>query len=255
MLKEKVVVFDGESNFITPKNRIYNKRNGKSEFVGVVESPEGNKSPITTIDGDAFNDYMRKKNLRAVLPSLSEPDFCSKAAKFIQNNGEGRATPDEVMQVYQLFQDNCVEKPKEITPIEKDSPPPVEPEEEQPVFPNWETLDCETLGQEINKIEQVFAASKFSDVVKGKYERAIQQAKSLQDLRCPKVSPAISTLPLPSSSGVSLSVPSLGKPPVRGGAASGGGGEIEKQEPKRKTNWLLLLLIGGAAFYFITRKK
>ena len=204
MNREKVVVFDGEDKFIAPKSRTYNKKIGKSEFVGVVESPEGDKAPVTTIDGDAFNDYMRRKNLTAVLPSPSEPDFCAKAQEFIQTNGDGIATPEQIMQAYQLFQDNCVEKPKEVKPVESDSPPPVKPAEEEP----------------------------------------------------PKAPPALGSMPTSLSPlGVSLSSPTLGKPPVKAGGASGGGGGEEKEEPKKGTNWLLWLLLGGTALYFVTRKK
>lgn len=256
MKREQVVVFDGEDKFIAPKSRTYNKKIGKSEFVGVVESPEGNKAPISTIDGDAFNDYMRKKDLPAVLPSPSEPDFCAKAQAFIQTNGDGRATPEQIMQAYQMFQDNCVEKPKEVKPVESDSPPPVTPDEEQPVFPVWETLDCETLASEISRLEQTMTVSKLSESIRGKYETAISQGKSLQDTRCPKAPPVLGSMPSSSSPlGVSLSAPNLGKPPAKlGGAPAGGGGE-EKEEPKKGTNWLLWLLIGGATLYFVTRKK
>ena len=256
MKREQVVVFDGEDKFIAPKSRTYDKRIGKSEFVGVVESPEGDKAPVTTIDGDAFNDYMRKKDLPAVLPSPSQPDFCAKAAAFIQSNGDGRATPEQVMQVYQLFQDNCVEKPKEVKPVESDSPPPVAPQEEEPVFPVWETLDCETLANEISRLEQTLTVSKFSETIRGKYDAAIAKGKSLQDTRCPKAPPALGSMPSSSApTGVSLSVPTLGKPPVRSGGAPAGGSGGEKEEPKKGTNWLLWLLIGGAALYFVTRKK
>jgi hypothetical protein len=204
MNREKVVIFDGEDKFIAPKSRTYNKKIGKSEFVGVVESPEGDKAPISTIDGDAFNDYMRRKNLPAVMPSPSEPDFCAKAQAFIQSNGDGKATPDQIMQVYQLFQDNCVEKPKEGKPVDSDSPPPAPPQEEEPV----------------------------------------------------KAPPALGSMPTTSIPlGVSLTSPTLGKPPVKAGGASAGGGGEEKEEPKKGTNWLLWLLIGGTALYFVTRKK
>ena len=204
MNREKVVIFDGEDKFIAPKSRTYNKKIGKSEFVGVVESPEGDKAPISTIDGDAFNDYMRRKNLPAVMPSPSEPDFCAKAQAFIQSNGDGKATPDQIMQVYQLFQDNCVEKPKEGKPVDSDSPPPAPPQEEEPV----------------------------------------------------KAPPALGSMPTTSIPlGVSLTSPTLGKPPVKAGGASAGGGGEEKEEPKIGTNWLLWLLIGGTALYFVTRKK
>ena len=204
MNREKVVIFDGEDKFIAPKSRTYNKKIGKSEFVGVVESPEGDKAPISTIDGDAFNDYMRRKNLPAVMPSPSEPDFCAKAQAFIQSNGDGKATPDQIMQVYQLFQDNCVEKPKEDKPVDSDSPPPAPPQEEEPV----------------------------------------------------KAPPALGSMPTTSIPlGVSLTSPTLGKPPVKAGGASAGGGGEEKKEPKKGTNWLLWLLIGGTALYFVTRKK
>ena len=203
-MKEKVVVFDGEDKFIAPKSRTYNKRIGKSEFVGVVESPEGDKAPVTTVDGAVFNDYMRKKDLPVVVPSPSEPDFCAKALAFLQSNGDGRATPEQIMQTHQLFQDNCVEKPKEAKPVESDSPPPVKPTEEEP----------------------------------------------------PSAPPALGTAPIPSSmGGVSLSVPSLGKPPVKGGASAGGGGGDKEPEPKKGSNWLLWLLIGGTVLYFVTRKK
>lgn len=256
MIKEKVVVFDGEDKFIAPKSRTYNKRIGKSEFVGVVESPEGDKAPVTTVDGAVFNDYMRKKDLPAVMPDPSEPDFCAKALAFLQSNGDGRATPEQIMQAHQLFQDNCVEKPKEVKPVEKDSPPPVAPQEEQPVFPVWETLDCETLASEISKLEQTLSVSKLSDSIRGSYEASIAQGKSLQETRCPKAPPALGTAPIPSSmGGVSLSVPSLGKPPVKGGASAGGGGGDKEPEPKKGSNWLLWLLIGGTVLYFVTRKK
>lgn len=256
MKREKVVVFDGEDKFIAPKNRVYNKKIGKSEFVGVVESPEGDKAPVTTIDGDAFNDYMRKKDLPAVMPSPSEPDFCAKAQAFIQTNGDGRATPEQIMQVYQLFQDNCVEKPKEVKPVESDSPPPTPPQEEEPVFPSWETLDCETLANEISRLQQTLSVSRFSEAIRGKYEAAIAQGKALQDSRCPKAPPVLGSLPTTSAPlGVSLSVPTLGKPPVRAGGAAGGGGGEKEPEPKKGSNWLLWLLIGGTVLYFVTRKK
>ena len=256
MKREKVVVFDGEDKFIAPKSRTYNKKIGKSEFVGVVESPEGDKAPVTTVDGDAFNDYMRKKDLPAVLPSPSEPDFCAKTAAFIQSNGDGRATPEQIMQAYQLFQDNCVEKPKEVKPVESDSPPPTTPQEEEPVFPVWETLDCETLANELSRLQQTLSVSKFSETIRGKYESAIAQGKSLQDTRCPKAPPALGDVQSAATPlGVSLSVPTLGKPPVRAGGAPVGGGGGEKEEPKKGTNWLRWLLIGGAASYFVTRKK
>lgn len=133
MPKERVVVFDGEDKFIAPRNTIFDAKTGIAEQVGVdgdrnqqivfEGQPQsgGTDSQPKTPAGSAFEDYMRRQNAPVVMPVVGEPNFCQKMQTFIQTRGQGRATPEQIMQAYQLFQENC-NKPKEEEPKQPDQP-------------------------------------------------------------------------------------------------------------------------------------
>lgn len=215
MPKERVVVFDGEDKFIAPRNMVYDKMSGEAQVVG-VQSPELPDNPVSSGAKKEFDDYMRRQGQGVTIPNPQDPDFCLRIKQFIQSNGNGLATPQQVMEAYNLFQANCVEKPKE-TPIV----PPVEPPVEVP-----------------------------------KPSPIVDAPAPTPEPPAPTPTPSVPTPSAPAPSlVVPLNVPTLGVPPLRvGGAASGGGGG-EKEEPKKRSNWLIWLLIGGAALYFLTRKK
>lgn len=218
MPKERVVVFDGEDKFIAPRNMVYNKNLGEAQVVG-------DERPIVdTGEKKIFDDYLARQRRVVSIPNVGEPDFCQKIQEFISSRGDGLASPEQIMEAYQLFQNNCVEKPKELPiapPVEPPSTPEPSPISVAPPptpEPKAETPKVETPVLEQPKVE----------------------------------TPPIVATP---STFVPLNVPTLGVPPVRAGAASGGGGEEKKDEPKKGSNWLIWLLIGGAALYFLTRKK
>jgi hypothetical protein len=102
----------------------YNKELGEASLVGESQPTDAPKPATSTIEGDAFNAYMRRLDTPVILPSPVEPDFCKRMQEFITTRGQGMASPEQIMQAYELFQDKCVEKPKD-KPVEEDSPPPV----------------------------------------------------------------------------------------------------------------------------------
>lgn len=112
MPKERVVVFNGEDKFITPRNVTYNVHSGEANVVG-DNSAAPMQPDVSSGAKKEFDDYMRRQGQAAVMPSPVEPDFCLRIRQFIQSNGDGLATSEQVMEAYNLFQSNCVEKPKD----------------------------------------------------------------------------------------------------------------------------------------------
>lgn len=127
MKKEGVVVFEGEEKFIAPRNQTFDKKTGESEFVGGNQTPSPSEIE-TNPDKKAFDEYMLRKNNPVSIPSPVEPNFCQRISDFIKTNGDGKATPEMIMEAYQLFQDKCVEKPKEKPIVDSPIAAPVEPD-------------------------------------------------------------------------------------------------------------------------------
>lgn len=246
MRKERVVVFDGEDKFIMPRSKTYSIAKGKSYDVSAAADE--------TKEGAAFKEYMLKRESVVTLPSPSDADFCAKIKGFISTNGEGKATPDDIMRAYQLFQDNCVEKPAQgDTPTEQVST--------EPVFPDWQSLDCDTIEREIRRLENELTVIRTTPEVRIRYENAVAAGIAERERKCQRNPPPLGVVDTPPPpppallpSGVSLSTPTLGQPPKPKGGAAAGGGEKEP-EPKKGTNWLIWVLLGGAALYFLTRKR
>lgn len=138
MPKERVIVFDGEDQFIAPRNHVYSVASGEAnavgddrgEAVGVMRPDiEGN-----LVDSGAkkdFDNYMARQGKTVSVPNPSEPEFCLRIKQFIQSTGDGLATGEQIMEAHQLFQQYCVEKPKDspIVPPADDAitPPPDSP--------------------------------------------------------------------------------------------------------------------------------
>lgn len=261
MNKERVIVFDGEDKFIAPRKVAHTAKKIKSN----------SNAPLSK-EGEIFKAFMRKQGTPVVIPSPSEADFCKRMEAFIKTNGDGRATPEMVMKAVQLFQENCIEKPKqdkaevaetgEMTPRETPTDVPVETPPALD-FPNWEIFECDALDREIANLEQTLTTSRFTPEIRAQYEAAIAAAKAVRDTKCLRNPPALPDVPptptggtLPPTvvlppSGVSLSTPTLGKPPMGGSISNGGA----KDEPKKGSNWLIWALLAGAALYLLTRKK
>lgn len=228
MPKERVVVFDGEDKFIAPRNVIYDKNKGEANAVG-------GEAPIQVVDeaqpkrlspeGTAFEEYMRNQSRPVVMPSVGEDNFCQKMQTFIQTRGMGKATPEQLEQAYQLFQDNCrvkEEPPKEQPP--KEEPPKEQPPAEQPRQKPADKRVPVELAPPTPPIKDIKVA--------------------------PPAPPAAPPAPVVPVGFVPLSSPTLGMP-LRGG----GGEEAAPPAEKKGSNWLLWLLIGGTILYFATRKK
>lgn len=243
MPKERVIVFDGEDKFIMPRTKVYDRAKG----VAFDASAAGE-----TQEGVAFKEYMLKKDSVVTLPSPSDADFCAKIKDFINTNGDGKATPEDIMQAYQLFQDNCVEKPSSATGEEQSTA--------DIVFPDWQTLDCETIESEIRRLENELTVIRTTPEVRIRYENAVAAGRAEKDRKCGMTPPTLGVgdtpLPPPPTllpSGVSLSAPTLGQLPKPKAMPLEDGGK--KPEPKKGYNWLIWVLIGGAALYFLTRKR
>ena len=94
-VKEQVIVFEGEQKFIAPKVTITDEDTGKTEYVGSDGQPPAQPSAM-------------------VMPQAGEPDFCNRLYLYIQSNGNGQATGEQVLAAHQDFQNYC-NKPKEET--------------------------------------------------------------------------------------------------------------------------------------------
>jgi hypothetical protein len=255
--KEQVIVFDGEDKFIAPRKRFYDASK---------ERPESDA--LSTKEGDLFKAYMRNQATPVVIPSPDEPDFCTKIQSFLKTRCNGKATPEQLMQAYQLFQDNCVEKPEEKSVEGERRPAVAEPVTADLTFPDWNVLSCDEIRSEITRLEQFLMVSRLQPEARAQYNAAIDNGRAALQEKCPINPPALPDMPPPPPTGggvatpppqvgagvnplgVSLSTPTLGQPPRSASAPSAG------QEPAKKgTNWLLWVILGGAALYLLTRKK
>lgn len=274
MKKEKVVVFDGEDKFINPKNQVYDKTTGKAEFV------EFNPDKPTP-EYQEFKRYIQNQEVDVVVPSPLDTNFCADVKVFIESRGQGRATPEQLMEAHNLFKQYCIEKPGGIG-SPQDGASPASPID----YPQWIALDCNTIDSELNRLREM--ATSISDRVQlTELKAEIIKGLAVKDAKCasPKgdVPPASSTPPTeptpptppadtpapPPSTGsgtvstsppafVPLNVPSLGRPPASGasgGAKGAAGGASDKEPEKKKPNWLLWLLVGGLVIYFATKKN
>lgn len=253
-MKERVVVFDGEDKFIAKKDRIYDKSTGKSY---------GGKNP----EGDRFKQYMLEKQKGCVVPELGDPDFCKKAEQFIKTRGEGKATPEQVWKVHSLFQDNCVEKPKEKSAAGDIQTPPIIPDlptSSTLTFPDWESLDCDSIEREIAALQQTLLTSRFSGEMVDLYNAAISRGTAVKAQKCGIAPPVLGDTPLPPASptprtpspilvnplGVSLSASTLGAQPNSASQTKSDSGD-----KKKSSNLLIWILLGGAVIYLLTSNK
>lgn len=247
MAKESVIVFDGEDKFIAKKDKHYDKSTGFSNYVGaageLITAPQAEAQMPTTADGAVFNQYMASQNTSLDLPVSSDPDFCQKAQQFISTNGDGRATPDQVMQVYNEFQRVCVRPTEEDTSF---------------VEPSWETLSCDEIDEKLRQLNETLVVSRMAQAIRARYENAIANGTRVKAEKCGLNPPALGDVPptptptptpTPSPTGVSLS--NLGVAPKAAPKAGGG----EKKEEKKSNLWIWLLVAAGAVILLSGDKK
>lgn len=235
--KEAVVVFEGEDNFVLQKPVVFSKSAGKASHV----SADG-----STPEGIAFKEYMDKEGQPIEIPTLAMPDFCARALAFMQTNGNGKATPQQVMNVYQLHAENCVEKPKD-NPI--DAPLPAVPLEQLPVveaegLPAWNTLDCDTLDKEIKKAEAVDTSDMEPAKIRA-FSISLSSAKALQVSKCQQPPQSIAPVITPQTL-ISTDDPTFGARPSSGATT---------EPADKKSNNIWLLLAAAVVVYLIADKK
>lgn len=234
MAKESVIVFAGEDKFIAKKDRDFNKQTGFSNLVGAngdnVVPQEITPNPLTPPD-------------KVAVPSPTDSDFCEKAQQFISTNGNGTATPDEVMSVYAAFQANC-QRPQ----------PDVEP---SLLTVDWASLSsCDEVTAKVRDLENLLATSRMPQDQRARYEAALERGRMAQTEKCGVTPPALPDVPPPpptppTGTGVVLS--GLGVPPARGGGAPSGGGE--KKVEKKSNLWIWLIVAAGAYLLLSSNKK
>jgi hypothetical protein len=141
MAKEKVIIFQGEDKFITPRAHTFDLGTGKKEFVGgdgtgpsndpstnippPSNTPQGPDTPVGNVGGGSV----------VGMPTLGEPDYCNKLQTYITTRGGGNASPNEIMAAHDMFKRNCMEADPTTTTTTAAPPPPPKPDVVVPVIP------------------------------------------------------------------------------------------------------------------------
>lgn len=253
--KETVIVFDGEDAFINHRNVIYDKRKGKSTFVGqdgsISSTPTDGKSQETNPDSksvghrntvevgtDTGNTDGGPSNPtdtgvgdnkgNALMPDPSDPAFCDKIQMFITTNGNGTATPAQIMGAQSAFQTYC-----------KRVPPPTD------------TGDGTGKGTDTNVGDTPPAP---------RGPRPPRLPVKLPD-KAPSKGEVVATTTvvapiIPESLGLPIAPQSLsGRGGAAGGGAGGGGGEQKKEVKKQSYWWILIVLAAAGGMYYYSRRK
>jgi hypothetical protein len=156
MAKEKVIIFQGEDKFVTPRAHTFDLGTGVKEFVAVDGPGKGDErdptSNIPPLNSGSQNDRNPISNIgddggrsgRVVgLPMIGEPDYCNKLQNFITTRGYGNATPDQIMAAHDMFKRGCREADPTTTtttaaptpPPPQNTPPPPPPPKTEVVVP------------------------------------------------------------------------------------------------------------------------
>jgi len=156
MAKEKVIIFQGEDKFVTPRAHTFDLGTGVKEFVAVDGPGKGDdrdpssnnrpinsgsqndQNPISTID-----DGGGRSGSPVGLPMIGEPDYCNKLQNFITTRGYGNATPQQIMAAHDMFKRGCREADPTTTtttaaptpPPPQNTPPPPPPPKTEVVVP------------------------------------------------------------------------------------------------------------------------
>jgi hypothetical protein len=216
MKKESVVVFSGEDQFILPRNKVYNMKSGKTEFVGQNGVKDENVTPPTATDPtppappptgvvedpDKGTNPPRQYGYSSgkfQMPDPTNPEFCGIVQEYITNRGHGSASPEDIMSAYNAFKKYCNSEP--TPPYGGDQPPPKDNKPQEP--PKDE----------------------------------------------PKPDVVVPLLPIP------LVTPNLGTR-IGGGGGGGGADEPKASEKKKNYWWLLILAaVGVGAYAYYKRNK
>lgn len=144
MAKEKVIIFQGEDKFVTPRAHSFDLGTGKKEFVGgdgtgPSNDPSSNiPPPRNTPEGP--NNQTTTSTIVG-MPMLGEPDYCNKLQTFITTRGGGYATPDQIMAAHDMFKMNCREAdPTTTTTTAAPTPPPPQNTPPPPPPPKTEVM-------------------------------------------------------------------------------------------------------------------
>ena len=140
MAKEKVIIFQGEDKFVTPRAHTFDLATGKKEFVGgdgtgPSNDPSSNIPPARNTPEGPNNQTTTSTIVG--MPMLGEPDYCNKLQNFITTRGGGNATPDQIMAAHDMFKMNCREADPTTTTttLAPPPPPPTKPDVVIPVIP------------------------------------------------------------------------------------------------------------------------
>lgn len=155
MSKEKVIIFQGEDKFVTPRAHTFDTGTGKKEFVGAdgvgpSNDPSSNiPPPRTTPEGpETQKDNVSGGGAIVGMPTLGEPDYCNKLQNYIRTRGGGNATPDQIMAAHEMFKLNCREAdPTTTTTTAAPAPPPSSaPSTTTPTTPVIPVIPVANLG-------------------------------------------------------------------------------------------------------------
>jgi hypothetical protein len=132
MAKEKVIIFQGEDKFVTPRAHTFDLGTGVKEFVALDGQGKGDeKDPSSNIPPprntpEGPNNQTTTSTIVG-MPMIGEPDYCNKLQNFITTRGGGYATPDQIMAAHDMFKMNCREADPTTTTTTLAPPPPPPP--------------------------------------------------------------------------------------------------------------------------------
>lgn len=97
----------------TPKSEETTIGTNEVAALGSEQAADGSDPVPMSKEHEEFINYNKKIRKAVVMPIVGEPEFCQKIKAFIETRGDGMASSDQLIEAYNLFQENCIEKKKE----------------------------------------------------------------------------------------------------------------------------------------------
>lgn len=277
--REKVSTFDGEENFIVPKKGGFGQPDNEN-FVNVVtqntietptsppiisvpstlESGQTNSTNISVISAGQTGTAITPSQTTNVPPptETTSPAPLPDIAPSTVTSGSGSTGTNPTGGNTGIISDTQTGT-HNVAPVDANVISTI------PQFPNWSSLSCADLHQQITLIEGVMATSQMTSAVADAYNSQLATARALELSKCSQTTPPAPTpTPTPAPTPVLPVIPAI---PIGGGGFGGGGGARGVGEkPTSATtqtavvkpkSYLIYLILGlaGLGYLYMTKKK
>lgn len=96
-----------------PKSEEQSIGTNEAAAFGGEQATEGSDPMPMSKEHEEFINYKKKIRKAVVMPIVGDPNFCQNMRAFIETRGDGMASSNQLIEAYNLFQENCVERKKE----------------------------------------------------------------------------------------------------------------------------------------------